>query len=78
MEERTPPQGDQPPIGSATPPGVFGPPDASQPEPGPDPSAGGTDLPAQTQADLTGDEPEPRVENQPPPRAMQIPREESE
>lgn len=53
---------------------AYGVPDRDQPEPGPPPSAGGTDLPGPAQADLTGDEPEVRKENQPPPRGMQVPR----
>lgn len=55
--------------------GGYGPVDATQPEPGPDPTVGGTDLPGQAQADLTGEEQEVRTENQPPPGGMQVPRE---
>lgn len=78
MNEHRSAEHDRSPIEGATPPAAFGAPDSSQPEPGPDPSAGGTDLPGDAQADLTGEEQESRLENQPPPQAMQVPREDAD
>jgi len=73
-EDRGDPHTQEPTIAPGASADALGPRDIDQPEPGPDPSVGGTDLPGQAQVDLTGDEPDVRLENQPPPRGMKIPR----